>query len=198
MRSTIFLLACVVLQNACWDEREPSYQPSNGDHTIRTKQQKGPEMNKETAIVIAREHAVRTYRSLEAYNIVACEQTEVWRVFLEPKNIRINQRGAWYAISKHDGKVVIQDEFRLNAAASANQETTSAQSTSIKKESAIAIGRRDASKAYRSLSLYDLWVCELTEMWSIIFLPKSGLNGGGPEYLIDKKTGQILHKRYYQ
>lgn len=165
---------------------------------MQAKQQKSPETDKEAAIVIAKEHAIKAYKSLEAYNIIPCEQGEFWRVFFEPKNIRINQRGAEYVISKRDGKVVSQHELHLTVTNSVNKENSSPQSMNVKKENAVAIARRDAFKAYGSLSSYDLWVCELTEMWSVVFSPKSGLNGGGPEYLIDKKTGQILHKRYYQ
>ena len=80
-----------------------------------------------------------------------------------------------------------------------NQGRTAQEITMIDKEKAVSIAKEDAIKAYGLLDDYNIILCEQTHVWRVIFeLKDPGLNGGGPEYVIDKKTGRILHKRYYQ
>jgi len=64
---------------------------------------------------------------------------------------------------------------------------------------AIDISNEDAVKAYQSLESYNVIACELTRVWRVVYeLKETGLVGGGPEYLIDKETGNIIDKKYYQ
>lgn len=198
MKLIILLLACVILQSICSNEKGLSYHSSIKGKPMQPESQKGSEIDKEAAIRIAKEQASRSSKPLEAYNLFPCEQAGVWRVFLEPKNIHVNPKGAEYIISKCDGKVLSQQEINLVVTDKAGKKHSLSPSSGVKEENAVAIARRDASKAYGSLSSYDLRVCELAEMWSVIYAPKIGMNGGGPEYLIDKETGKILYRRYYQ
>lgn len=69
----------------------------------------------------------------------------------------------------------------------------------LDKESAISIAKEDAAKAYKSLEGFDVFACETPRVWHVFFELKDGnLDGGTPEYIIDKKTGSILRKNYYQ
>ena len=69
----------------------------------------------------------------------------------------------------------------------------------IDKESAIAIAKEDAAKAFKSLEAFDIFACETKRAWYVLFeLKDGGLDGGAPIYVIDKKAGTILRKTYYQ
>jgi hypothetical protein len=69
----------------------------------------------------------------------------------------------------------------------------------IDQERAISIAKEDAFKVYASLNEFDVGACEMPQTWHIIFeLRAPNRLGGGPEYVIDKRTGIILRKRYGQ
>lgn len=55
----------------------------------------------------------------------------------------------------------------------------------IPQEKAIAIAKEHALTSHNSLERFRVVACELSIFWRIIF------DGGGPEYVIDKKTGLI-------
>lgn len=56
----------------------------------------------------------------------------------------------------------------------------------IGKDQAIAVANEDATKSYRSLSSFKVVACERARLWVIIY------DRGGPEYYIDKISGNIL------
>jgi hypothetical protein len=69
----------------------------------------------------------------------------------------------------------------------------------IDKEAAISVAREDAVKVYGSLERFDVYTLETKTVWHVIFeLKNERLNGGGPEYVISKRTGMILDKKYNQ
>ena len=53
-------------------------------------------------------------------------------------------------------------------------------------------------KLIGSLAGYRVMVCELGNVWIVGLSPDRRLDGGGPEYVIDKRTGNILDKKFYQ
>lgn len=55
----------------------------------------------------------------------------------------------------------------------------------VPQEKAIAIAKEHALISHKSLERFRVVPCELSIFWRIIF------DGGGPEYVIDKKTGLI-------
>ena len=68
----------------------------------------------------------------------------------------------------------------------------------ISKETAVLIAKGDAVENY-TLSVYDIIAEEKPDGWRIVFkLKDPGVRGGGPDYLIDKKTGKILKATYYK
>jgi hypothetical protein len=78
-------------------------------------------------------------------------------------------------------------------------QATSREGVNIDKEKAITIAREDAVKAYGSVEAFNVFACETARSWHVIFeLKDADLNGGAPEYIIDKKTGNILRKTYEQ
>lgn len=56
----------------------------------------------------------------------------------------------------------------------------------ISKEEAIAIAKEDAVKTYGSLDDSNVVACEQRTLWLVI------VDGGGPEYYIDKDSGKVL------
>ena len=70
---------------------------------------------------------------------------------------------------------------------------------SISMENAVEIARIDAERAYRDLSHFQVTLALREDGWHVDFelLSKSS-HGGGPHYLIDSTSGEILWKRYDQ
>jgi len=57
----------------------------------------------------------------------------------------------------------------------------------------------DAEKVYGDLSLYRITVVLEPDGWHIDYdLKNSTLDGGGPHYVIDAASGNIISKRYEQ
>jgi len=68
----------------------------------------------------------------------------------------------------------------------------------VTRDQAVEIAKKDAIVAYKNLEPYEIVVSESKKRWRVIFKLKEGLMGGGPEYVISKKTGKILKKKYWQ
>ena len=70
---------------------------------------------------------------------------------------------------------------------------------SVSREQAVEIARTDATRAYRDLSGYEP-VANLGHGVSLIEfqLKDRDLVGGGPSYVIDAETGEVLSKKYHQ
>jgi hypothetical protein len=72
-------------------------------------------------------------------------------------------------------------------------------STTISCDQALKIARADAQAVYRDLSIYRTSISLEENGWVIDYeLKDLELQGGGPHYLIDGETGEILWKRYDQ
>ena len=66
-------------------------------------------------------------------------------------------------------------------------------------DQALKIARTDAETVYRDLSSYRISVALHPDGWQVDYeLMDADLQGGGPHYLIDARTGEILSKRYEQ
>lgn len=63
----------------------------------------------------------------------------------------------------------------------------------------LAIAQADAERAYRDLSLYRLSMVQESDGWHVDYELKNPLAcGGGPHYVIEAETGEILQRRYEQ
>jgi hypothetical protein len=63
----------------------------------------------------------------------------------------------------------------------------------------LGIAYRDAIRAYRDLTPYRLTMFLEQDGWHVDFeLKDSGAVGGGPHYIIDPQSAEIVHKRYEQ
>lgn len=153
------------------------------------------DMTKEAAVRIAEENAKKVYGRLDQFTVIPCEQHAFWRVLFEPRSARSGNAGPEYVIDKRTGLVVGKRDLPLGDGISSE---LPAKSQKLDREKAIAIAGRDATMTYGSLSNYDLTTCELTATWRVIYSPRKGLNGGGPEYVVDKFSGNIREKKYYQ
>jgi hypothetical protein len=70
---------------------------------------------------------------------------------------------------------------------------------SVTSDQALHIARLDGEKAYGDLSEYRVTLVLEDDGWHVDYeLKNPEWNGGGPHYLIDRSTGQILAKRYEQ
>jgi hypothetical protein len=63
----------------------------------------------------------------------------------------------------------------------------------------LRIAQQDASNAYRDLSRYRITLVLAEDGWHVDYdVAKPLVAGGGPHYVIDATTGDILHKTYEQ
>ncbi len=67
-----------------------------------------------------------------------------------------------------------------------NAPSPQAITTKISKERAVEIAEKDALQTYDSLEGFNIVACETARVWVIIY------DGGGPEYVISKESGNIL------
>jgi len=71
--------------------------------------------------------------------------------------------------------------------------------TVVAGDRALTIAQADASKVYRDLSAYRIQLALEDDGWHVDYeLKSSGQKGGGPHYIIDSVSGEILSKRYEQ
>ncbi len=77
--------------------------------------------------------------------------------------------------------------------------TVTGNADKILMENALQIARLDAEKAYRDLSHFRIVLAQREDGWHVDFeLLSKTAQGGGPHYLIDSSSGNILWKRYEQ
>jgi hypothetical protein len=69
----------------------------------------------------------------------------------------------------------------------------------IQSDQALKTARLDAEKAYRDLSAYRILVASEPDGWHVDYeLKDPTLKGGGPHYVINPISGEIVTKRYEQ
>lgn len=155
--------------------------------------QKNTDISRDMAISKAKEVAIKNNVQIQNYNLIACEQAKVWRVIFDSKDVNTSELEPEYTIAKTGW--VISEQTIPHRLLKSNDTGASLR---LSKEEAIKIAERDASQAYKSLDDYQVVACELSSAWRIIFDLKAPLDGGGPNYVIDKNTGQIIYKVYQQ
>lgn len=63
----------------------------------------------------------------------------------------------------------------------------------------LAIAHADATRVYRDLSTYRIELALEDDGWHVDYeLKDEFLKGGGPHYVLDATTGEILSKSYEQ
>jgi hypothetical protein len=71
--------------------------------------------------------------------------------------------------------------------------------TGVTCDEALRVARLDAERAYRDLSYFKILVSREADGWHVDYeLKDPTWNGGGPHYVIDPVTGQIVSKVYEQ
>ena len=187
-----FVLAVLQLNWAC-SRTSPDRSPARA--TPQGLAQNRPNIDEQKAVAAATRDAREKYGSLEKYSVVACDGGGFWHIFLEPKDPALTPRGILYHIAKGTDFVLAHRDFVVDRRSAA---LASGDRKQVTKDEAVAIANRDGVGAYGTLDDLDMTVCELSGFWAVLFSPKEGLLGGGPEYFIDKETGRILDKKYYQ
>ena len=77
--------------------------------------------------------------------------------------------------------------------------TQKAPNSTLTSDEALRVARADAERAYRDLSRHRIEIDLEPDGWHITYkLKDATLNGGGPHYVIDAATGEIVSKKYYQ
>jgi hypothetical protein len=77
--------------------------------------------------------------------------------------------------------------------------TENTESIRITKERALKIANENASKFYNDLSVYKIDIKMDEDKWIINYLLKDPrMVGGGPNYAISAKTGEIVSFRFEQ
>jgi hypothetical protein len=80
-----------------------------------------------------------------------------------------------------------------------NQSVTASQPALLAGDQALAIAQADAARAYRDLSAYRIQLVLADDGWHVDYdLKDPKLKGGGPHYVIDPRTGDIISRRYEQ
>ncbi len=70
---------------------------------------------------------------------------------------------------------------------------------SLAGDQVLAIAQADAARVYRDLSPYRIQLVLEDDGWHVDYeLKNPKLKGGGPHYIIDVHTGDIISKRYEQ
>lgn len=155
-------------------------------------------IKKEEVIAIAKKHALKGYKSLKRFSVVACELNIFWRVIFDGG-------GPEYVIDKESGAVrrvqlIAQDWPRQPEAGSPGKVLM------ISRDEAIQIAKRDAESVPGiDIERFMILACELQRVWRIFVEPKLYLEPGvvhpiiphssAPNYVIDKRTGKILFKQ---
>jgi hypothetical protein len=140
------------------------------------------------AVKIANQEALKSYKSLNDFKVVPCEQEIFWRVIYD-------EGGPEYLIDKRSGRIVRA------------QKTPQGEpdgSTSVTEAEAIEIAKRDmlAPTNGQRLDPFVVHSCELGKAWRIIIEPRIEFEGNTPviphsstpNYVIDKASGKILFK----
>jgi hypothetical protein len=71
--------------------------------------------------------------------------------------------------------------------------------SSLTSDQVLRIARVDAEKAYRDLTPYRIYLELQPDGWHVDYeLRDPHRNGGGPHYVINPQTGEIVSKRYEQ
>ncbi|HYV38207.1 MAG TPA: hypothetical protein VE988_21155 [Gemmataceae bacterium] len=69
----------------------------------------------------------------------------------------------------------------------------------IASDQALQIARLDAERAYDDMARFRIQIALEKDGWHIdYYLKNPNVNGGGPQYLINAMTGDIISKKYYQ
>lgn len=72
-------------------------------------------------------------------------------------------------------------------------------SASLAGDQILAIAQADAARMYRDLSPYRIQLVLEADGWHVDYdLKDPKLKGGGPHYIIDARSGDIVSKRYEQ
>jgi hypothetical protein len=66
----------------------------------------------------------------------------------------------------------------------------------LSRDEVLKIARLDAERAYRDLTPFRICIALEMDGWHVDYeLKDAGLNGGGPHYVIDPRTGALLARR---
>ena len=69
----------------------------------------------------------------------------------------------------------------------------------ISSHQALAIAEADGIQAYKDLTGYRIELRLEPDGWHVAYyINRPRVAGGGPHYVIDARTGEIVSKKYYQ
>jgi hypothetical protein len=168
----------------------------NGTQKPTVERKLEGEITHDEAIKIAQQHAAKTNIDPATYSAIGCETPLGWRVYLEPTANQSPNEVLEYVLTRKRGAVVMTNKLS-GLRNDGRRKSVDSVPGMLSEADAVAIAKRDAARVY-DLSNKRLIVCEMKSFWRIIYALPVQVTGGGPEYLIDKKTGLITDKKYYQ
>ncbi len=194
-------LVLLTLYGLCFVQPSPSRMGRSGSHISETRQAASIQgITKEKAIAIAKRHALRRYKSVERFKVVACELTIFWRIIFDGG-------GPEYVIDKKSG--VIRRVQTIPEAWVGHSEESSRVSPELSREEAIEIAKRDTIESIPGTDMdhFTISACELQKVWRVFVEFKLHFEPGAkdpilphssaPNYVIDKKTGKVLFQQRY-
>jgi hypothetical protein len=157
-------------------------------------------ISKDAAITRANEDALKEYKSLTGFRIIACEQSIFWRVIYDGG-------GPEYVIDKVSGRIIKKQKLPQGSNESKVATGSDLRAKQVGREEAIAIARNDAFETYGNKIDIDQFViraCEQSNVWRVVFdyqlQPGESLqdlpNANFPKYVIDKTTSKILYREF--
>lgn len=156
-------------------------------------------ITKEQAIAIAKKHAQESQKSLEHFNVVACELTIFWRIIFDGG-------GPEYVIDKKSGLVRRVQTIPEDWPRETDNVSVGSQ---IPREQAVEVAKRDLIESIPGTDIdhFTITACELQRVWRVFVEFKLHLEPGrkdpilphssAPNYVIDKKTRKILFRQRY-
>lgn len=190
----LLLTLCLSVQHQTAFRKSPSNQcPTTQVSTVRLQG-----ITKEQAIVIAQKDARRSYKSLGRFRVVACELSLFWRIIFDGG-------GPEYVVDKKSGLIrrrqTIKEDWPDKA-----RTRSSGKDHNITRDEAIDIARIDAgSLPGIDIERFTISACELERVWRVfvefkLFSESGGIepvipHSSAPNYVIDKKSGEILLKQ---
>lgn len=185
-----FYLGLMVLAQAC--AVHPPNKSNHNQPEDASQENEAAGAHKEQALAIANERAQKTYNSLKPFKVVACETARTWIIIYD-------NGGPEYVISKPSGRILVDKrQFQPRETQFVSDESSKAIDP-INALEAVEIAKRKGTQDFGDLGHYSVFACELSRALVVIFeykeVPGELLpNSRSPFYLIDKKTGNVIHK----
>jgi hypothetical protein len=176
----------------------PTINPVDTEHGGKNAQMKRKDISREEAIAIVERDALKNNRSLSGFNVIPCEQALFWRIIFD-------RGGLEYVLDKTSGAIRKVQNIPHESVLRNSKASLVRSDKGINMQKAIAIAKKDAGESIpgEDMERFSVIACELAEVWRIFiefkynesdYAPPIIPHSSAPNYVIDKKTGDIIFK----